>query len=105
MNIEQIAIWIFALTAAHIYQFLKGLLGLEEKAALWGLFAYALVVSTIATLIGGGLPPVTSPLAFLEWLGTHMSPIIAISTLLYKGFGKTNKVGEYIPGLAISRMG
>lgn len=106
MNPEQIAIWAFALTASHIYQFIKARLGLEEKVALWGLFLYALIVSVIATLIGGGLPPVTDPLALLGWLGSHVGPIVSLATLLYKGFGqKDMRTDKFVPGLGISRFG
>jgi hypothetical protein len=105
MTTEQMAVWIFGLTAAYIYQFIKGILGLQEKVALWGLFVYAFIVAILATLIGGsGIPPLTDPLALLGWLTTHVSPIIALATLLYKGFGKKDG-DEYVPGLGISRLG
>lgn len=107
MTPEQIATWFFALTAAHIYQFIKGLLGLEEKVALWGLFVYAIVVATIATFIGTrALPPFTDPLALFTWLGTNVAPIIALATLLFKGFGKTDLITEkFTPGLGITKFG
>lgn len=107
MTPEQIATWFFSLTAAHFYQLVKKLLGLEDKKALWGLFAYALVVASAATLIGTrALPPFTDPLALLMWLGTNVSPIIALATLLFKGFGKEDPTtGEFTPGLSISKFG
>ncbi len=106
MNAEQIAMWFFSLTAAHIYQFIKSKLGIAEKVALWGLLVYAFVVSIIATLIGGGWPPFTDPSLLLEWLGTHVAPIMTLATLLYKGFGKTDAVTKaYTPGLGISKFG
>lgn len=107
MTPEQMATWFFALTAAHIYQFIKGRLGLEDKKALWGIFVYAFAVAIIATFIGTrALPPFTDPSALLAWLGTNVSPIIALATLLYKSFGKEDPVTrKFVPGLGISRFG
>lgn len=107
MTAEQIATWFFSLTAAHFYQFIKKLFGLEDRRALWGLFVYAGIVATGATLISTrALPPFTDPLALLAWLGTNVAPIIALATLLFKGFGKDDPTtGEFVPGLGISRFG
>jgi hypothetical protein len=105
MNIEQLATWFFAFTAAHFYQFIKTKLSLSGNAALWGLFAYALVISVGVTVFTGGFSNAPlDPMLFVSWLTAHVAPIVALATLMYKGFEQKDGK-KVVPGLGISRIG